>query len=152
MSFRRRHRWTRRILLGLACAALVAPAAEAKVRPFGPGHDDSAVAAGQAGVADFSGANGDPYLTDIASRPAEAVATGPDGTIVSSSGEIAPVRPDDRADRFVVGDATPAATTVDDGSTLNWENGLTYGIGALALALALGLAVATLRRPRLAGL
>jgi hypothetical protein len=72
---------------------------------------------------------------------------------VSSSGESAPVRPDDRADRFVVGDASPAATTtVDESSTLSWENGLTYGLGALALALALGLAVATLRRPRLAGL
>ena len=73
MSFRRRHRWTRRILVGLAFGLLVAPA-QAKPLPTGPGHDDSAVAAAAQQSAD-------PYLTDIPARPAVVDPTGPDGTV-----------------------------------------------------------------------
>ena len=61
------------------------------------------------------------------------------------------VRPDDRSDRFVVGDGTPApATTADDGFALDWENGVTVGLGGLAIVLALALALSYTRRPRIA--
>jgi hypothetical protein len=141
MSFRRRHRWTRRFLVGLAFGLIVAPA-QARPLPAGPGHDDSAVAASVQQATD-------PYLTDIPSRPATAV-SGPDGTVVSTSSEvIVAVRPDDRAERFTVTGGVPAATA-DDGFAVDWENGVTIGLGALAIALALGFAVAYMRRPRIA--
>ena len=144
MSFRRRHRWTRRLLVGLAFGLLAAPA-QAKALPPGPGNDDSATAAALQQASD-------PYLTDIPSRPAVASgATGPDGTVVSTSGETltTPVRPDDRADRFTV-TGGEVATVSDDGFAVDWENGFTIGLGALAIALALGIAAAYLRRPRIA--
>jgi hypothetical protein len=142
MSFRRRHRWTRRILVGVAFGLLVAPA-QAKPLPTGPGHDDSAVAASAQQAAD-------PYLTDIPSRPVVADPSGPDGTALTTSGEVVTaVRPDDRAVRFTVTGGEVALAT-DDGFVLDWDEGFTIGLGALAIALALGFAVAFLRRPRVA--
>jgi hypothetical protein len=50
---------------------------------------------------------------------------------------------------------TPQTTPLEvssSGSTLEWNDALTVGIGALVLALGLGLAFGYLRRPRLAGL
>jgi hypothetical protein len=143
MSFWRKHRWTRRFLIGVAFAVMVAPA-QARPAP------DATLGGGAAGyqLPDFSGASVDPYLTDPTPRPGEA-GSGPDGTTVVSG---APTRPDDRAVRFVVPAAAPAASTDGDGSAIGWESGLTYGSAALAFALALGIAVAYLRRPRLAGL
>ena len=79
MSFRRRHRWTRRFLVGLAFGLLVAPAQAA-----GPGNGDSATAAALQQVSD-------PYLTDIPSRPLEATsAAGPDGTTPATPVEVVP--------------------------------------------------------------
>ena len=70
---------------------------------------------------------------------------------VQASLQSQPVRPDDRVDRFVVGDGTPTAPVADgDGFTVDWADGLTVGLGALALVLALGVAVAYMRRPRIA--
>ena len=115
--------------------------AQAKSLPTGPGHDDSAVAAA---------AQQDPYLTDIPARPAVVDPAGPDGTTLTSSADAAAVvRPDDRAERFTVtgGDVVPAG---DDGFALEWDEGFTIGLGAIAIALALGFAVAFLRRPRVA--
>ena len=140
MSFWSRRRWTRRALVGLAFGLLVAPA-QAKPLPTGPAHDDSAVAAA---------AQQDPYLTDIPARPAVVDPAGPDGTILTSSAVAAAVvRPDDRAERFTVtgGDVVPAG---DDGFAVEWDEGFTIGLGAIAIALALGFAVAFLRRPRVA--
>jgi hypothetical protein len=65
--------------------------------------------------------------------------------------DAAPARPDDRGDRFVVGDGTPAAPVTDsDGFTVDWENGLVVGGGTLAIVLALALALAYMRRPKIA--
>ena len=143
MSFRNRHRWYRRLVLGLAFGLLAVPA-QAKPLPAGPGHDDTAVAAAAQQA-------GDPYLTDIPSRPLVVDPTGPDGTALSTSSDAVatPVRPDDRAERFTV-TGGEAAVVADNGSAVDWDNGFTIGLGALALALALGIAVALLRRPRIA--
>jgi hypothetical protein len=62
-----------------------------------------------------------------------------------------PARPDDRVDRFVVGDVPPATpVTADDGFALDWENGITVGLGALVLGLAVALGITYMRRPRVA--
>ncbi len=143
MSFWSRHRWTRRILVGLAFGLLVAPA-QATPLPTGPGHDDSAVAAAAQQPADI-------YLTDIPSRPAVLDPAGPDGTALTGSTPIvaAVSRPDDRAERFTVTGGEPVFAA-DDGLTLDLNNGLTIGLSVLGIALALGIAVAFLRRPRIA--
>ena len=141
MSFRRRHRWTRRILVGLAFGLLVVPA-QAKPLPTGPGHDDSA-------AAPAAQQSADPYLTDIPARPAVVDPTGPDGTSLTTSAEVVTVRPDDRAARFTVAGGEVAAAA-DDGFVVDWDEGFTIGLGAIAIALALGFAVAILRRPRVA--
>jgi hypothetical protein len=87
---------------------------------------------------------GDPFIADA---PAYTVELGRSWYLAT---DTTPVRPDDRADRFVVGDGTPAAPVTDgDGFTVDWESGLPIGVGALALVLALGLAVTYLRRPRI---
>ena len=90
---------------------------------------------------------GDPFIADVA----ETTYTVEPGRTWYLVTDPAPARPDDRVDRFVVGDGTPAVpASTGDGVTLDWENGLTIGIGALAFALALGLGVAYMRRPRIA--
>jgi hypothetical protein len=139
MSFRRRHRCARRLVVGLAFGLLVAPA-QAKPLPTGPGNGDSTTAA----TVQVS----DPYLTDIASRPVEATASGPDGIAATPLPVATSVRPDDRPERFTVTGGEVAAAT-DDGFAVDWENGITIGLGALVAALALALAAA-LRRPRVA--
>lgn len=48
--------------------------------------------------------------------------------------------------------AAPRSEPVSGGSTVEWNDGLTLGIGALVLGLALGLGLGYLRRPRIAGL
>ncbi|NUT54412.1 MAG: hypothetical protein HOQ03_00325, partial [Thermoleophilia bacterium] len=66
--------------------------------------------------------------------------------------ETPATRPDDVADRFAHSDV-PARPEVasSGGSTIEWEQALTVGIGAFALVLGLGLAFGYLKRPRLAG-
>jgi hypothetical protein len=66
--------------------------------------------------------------------------------------DVVGARPDDRADRFAHSDVAQPQTVSDSGSTVEWNDTLTLGIGALVLALGLGLALGYLRRPRLAGL
>ena len=67
--------------------------------------------------------------------------------------DVVGARPDDRTDRFAHSDvATRPELASGGGSTLEWNDGLTVGIGALVLALGLGLALGYLRRPRLAGM
>ena len=62
-------------------------------------------------------------------------------------------RPDDRADRFVTSDvASQPELASSSGTTIEWDEALMVGIGALVLVLGLGLAIGYLRRPRLAGL
>ena len=69
-----------------------------------------------------------------------------------TSDDVVGPRPDDRADRFAHSDVQTPLEVSSSGSTFEWNDTLTVGIGALVLALGLGLALGILRRPRLAGL
>ena len=69
-----------------------------------------------------------------------------------TSDDVVGARPDDRADRFAHSNVQTPLEVSSSGSTFEWNDALTVGIGALVLALGLGLAFGFLRRPRLAGL
>jgi hypothetical protein len=70
-----------------------------------------------------------------------------------TSDDVVGARPDDRADRFAHSDvASRPELANSSGSTIEWNEALTVGIGALVLVLGLGLALGYLRRPRIAGL
>lgn len=60
------------------------------------------------------------------------------------------VRPDDRADRFAISDGASRATS--SRSSVSWDGAVTLGLGTLVLVLALGLGIGYVRRPKLAGL
>ena len=65
---------------------------------------------------------------------------------------VTSTRPDDRADRFAISDVSPRPQMATaSGSSVDWNDAFTLGIGVIVLALGLGLAVGYLRRPRLAG-
>ncbi len=68
--------------------------------------------------------------------------------------DVVGVRPDDQGNRFVPSDVPSQQPELasSSGSTIEWNEALTVGIGALALVLGLGLALGYLRRPRIAGL
>jgi len=166
MSFRRRHRWNRRFLLGLAFAVMAAPAQarpiESAAPELGPLPQKTAPKVISYLSHGMTAADVQPvvipYLShgltaadvqDPRTGSPQAQAT-PDvfERAVTRSLDVQPVRPDDRADRFVVGDGSPPASVTDgDGFSVDWENGLTFGVGGLALTFALGLALAYLRRP-----
>lgn len=63
-----------------------------------------------------------------------------------------PVRPDDRADRFSISESASPVTPSGTDSSVSWDGAVTLGIGALVLVLALGLGLGYVRRPRIAGL
>ena len=70
-----------------------------------------------------------------------------------TSDDVVGVRPDDRADRFAHSDVVSQPELASSGgSTIEWNEALTVGIGVLLVVLGLGLAFGYLRRPRLAGL
>ncbi len=69
-----------------------------------------------------------------------------------TSDDVVGVRPDDRADRFAHSNVQTPVEVSASGSTFEWNDALTVGIGGVVLALGLGLAFGYLRRPRLAGL
>ena len=90
-------------------------------------------------------------------RVERAVEQGPQVIPYLSQGmtadDVVGARPDDRADRFAHSDvASQPELASSSGSTIEWNEALTVGIGALVLVLGLGLAFGYLRRPRLAGL
>jgi len=58
------------------------------------------------------------------------------------------VRPDDRADRFAISDG--ASTTSASTASVSWDGAVTLGIGTLVLVLALGLGLGYVRRPKVA--
>jgi hypothetical protein len=58
------------------------------------------------------------------------------------------VRPDDRADRFAI--AGGAATTSASTASVSWDGAITLGLGTLVLVLALGLGLGYVRRPKVA--
>jgi hypothetical protein len=107
------------------------------------------------GVTDF------PYVTQDVQAPANrierALEQGPQVIPYLSHGmtadDVVGARPDDRADRFAHSDV-PSQQLLGSsgGSSFEWNDALTVGIGGLVLALGLGLALGYLRRPRLAGL
>ena len=168
MSFRRRHRWTRRILLGLAAGILAVPA---QARPL-----ESASVSGEAAETTTSAsAIPDAFERAVnASLAAEPLvipylsqglgvedAVDPRTGIPLSAGipvagdefvVTTPTRPDDQGVRPTVGDLSPVTTpvTADDGFALDWENGITVGLGALVLGLAVALGITYMRRPRVA--
>lgn len=151
MSYRRRHRWFRRLALGLAFATVVlAGRVSVAAAKLDEGSNvraelQSPVIQGEEAKSKVAAAV-DPYLTDVFVRPGESLG-GPDGAIRPS----ASIRPDDQAVRFSPSDVAPQPELAGSGSTFEWDDALTIGIGALVLALGLGLAVGYLRRPRLAG-
>jgi hypothetical protein len=61
------------------------------------------------------------------------------------------VRPDDRADRFAISDVASPATSSSN-SSVSWDGAVTFGLATLALVVALGLGISYIRRPRIAGL
>ena len=61
------------------------------------------------------------------------------------------VRPDDRADRFAISDGGVAGD-VSTNSNVSWDGAVTLGLGTLVLVLALGLGLGYIRRPKIAGL
>ncbi len=140
MSYRRKHRWFRRMALGLAFASVLvagrASVAAAKI-------DETASRSYEVSASD-------PYLTDVFVRPGEALG-GPDGAAAGSESQAA-VRPDDRATRFAHQQVLSQPEPVSSRSAIEWADALTVGIGAFVLVLGLGLAAGYLRRPRLAGL
>jgi hypothetical protein len=135
MSYRRRHRWLRRLALGLA---LLTAASVGRV----------SVAAAKVHEGVPVQAQNDPYLTDVFVRPGESIGA-PDGISISP---VSALRPDDRPDRFAHSDVAPQTGLADSGWTLERDDALMFLVGSVVLALGLGLALGYLRRPRLAGL
>ena len=134
MSYRRRHRWFRRMALGLAFATVVfAGRVSVAAAKFDEGAN-SKVAASTAS---------DPYLTDVFVRPGESIGA-PDGITVLST--------NDGADRFSHVDEALQPGLAGSGWTFEWDDALMLAIGGFVLVLGLGLALGYLRRPRLAGL
>jgi hypothetical protein len=157
MSYRRRHRWFRRLALGLAFASVVfagsasvaaakgdegASTAQTQVIPYlshgilTQADADVAAAAAQPQKPRLS-----PYISLWMARDYSAWQTD------------VPVRPDDVADRFSQSDVvSKVEPTNGDNWRLEWTDALPLGIGVIVLAIALGLALGHLRRPRIAGL
>jgi hypothetical protein len=59
------------------------------------------------------------------------------------------VRPDDRANRFAISDGASAATSASNAG-VSWDGVVTIGLGTLVLVLALGLGLGYVRRPKVA--
>ena len=132
MSYRRRHRWFRRMTLGLALAtALVANVAVASAKYDG--------GTGSRIELQSPAVQGEDAKTKAAAQGSISVST-------------AATRPDDRADRFSHVDVPTQSQPADDKWTVEWDDAALLGIGAFVLVLGFGLALGYLRRPRIAGL
>ncbi|MGZ8782953.1 MAG: hypothetical protein ACXWZB_05590 [Gaiellaceae bacterium] len=151
MSYRRRHRWFRRMALGLAFATAIfagqASVAVAKVHEGTNSSGHVTIDLVQAAAAEKIH---DPF-------PLNGVLGAPDGdTIAFANGietqQVAVARPDDQANRFAHSYVAAQPTPVDSSSSFDWSDTLTLGLSGLALGLGLVLAIGYLRGPRLAGL
>ena len=127
MSYSSRHRWLRRIALGLAFASVMFTAA--------PPSRGGRLALQQAEQTPYMSLGLDMY-GDSRELPEPFVA-----------------RPDDVADRVSHSDvAQRVKPTNGDNWRLEWTDALPLGIGIIVLAVAVGLALGHLRRFRLVGL
>ena len=158
MSYRRRHRWFRRLALGLAFASVMLA-----------GSASVAAAKVDEGTKDALHTQVIPYLSqgiltqadaDVAAAAAQPQKPrlNPYISLVMARDYSAwqhdvPVRPDDVADRFSHSDVVSRVEpTNGDNWRLEWTDALPLGIGIIVLGIALGLALGHLRRPRIAGL
>ena len=138
MRYRGKERWLRRLALGIMLATVVvggwaAPAwAKFDEGSTGPSY---ATAGGWSGQVDAE--SGIPLSAGIPEHGDFPVVLTyiPRGQTSEAAGSQRPI-------------PGPA----DSSSSLAWEEGLAFGIGAIVVALALGLWVGHLRRPRVAGL
>ena len=149
------------IAIGNAIEAQTLAAAEALRTPYNsPGVLGEAVKTNLADVKFVPGVTDFPTTPQTApdNRVERALEQGPQVIPYLSQGmtsdDVVGARPDDRADRFAHSDVLPKPQMVssDSGSTVEWNEALMVGIGALVLVLGLGLAIGYLRRPRLAGM
>ena len=149
------------IAIGNAIEAQTLAAAEALRTPYNsPGVLGEAVKTNVADVKFVPGVTDFPTTPQTApdNRVERALEQGPQVIPYLSQGmtsdDVVGARPDDRADRFAHSDVLPKPQMVssDSGSTVEWNEALMVGIGALVLVLGLGLAIGYLRRPRLAGM
>jgi hypothetical protein len=149
------------IAIGNAIEAQTLAAAEALRTPYNsPGVLGEAVKTNLADVKFVPGVTDFPTTPQTApdNRVELALEQGPQVIPYLSHGmtsdDVVGARPDDRADRFAHSDVLPKPQMVssDSGSTVEWNEALMVGIGALVLILGLGLAIGYLRRPRLAGM
>jgi hypothetical protein len=140
----RRRRWLRRLTIGVSLAAFAAPAAAEAVQPAASG--------GLQIVSINSGA-----IVDRTLEPQQPAALRPDDRsdrfTVGQQSQLksTAVRPDDRADRFAITDGASPATSSNN-TSVSWDGAVTFGLGALVLVLVLGLGLGYIRRPRIAGL
>ncbi len=149
------------IAIGNAIEAQTLAAAEALRTPYNsPGVFGEAMKTNLADVKFVPGVTDFPTTPQTApdNRVERALEQGPQVIPYLSQGmtsdDVVGARPDDRADRFAHSDVLPKPQMVssDSGSTVEWNEALMVGIGALVLVLGLGLAIGFLRRPRLAGM
>jgi hypothetical protein len=162
MSFRRRHRWLRRLALALAVAVVVAVSGASLAYAKGAAGAPGAVyvtTPGWSGLVDEE--SGIPLaagITDDLWSPGLAVVGEPAASKAVAGSSPVPlsdssVRPDDEAARFAhpSGAAQPQAA-----SRATWtferSDALILGVGTVVLGLGLGLALGSLGRPRIAGL
>ena len=133
MSYRKRTRWLRRLALGLAFAAIASPA---QARPIDDGANQRGAiyvsAGGWSGLVDAkTGVPVSAGLTDELTAPA--------------------VRPDDKAERFSAGSASPPAQATSSSSAVTWNDAASLLLAAALVALVLGGIAGFRRRPQLAG-
>jgi hypothetical protein len=131
MSFRRRHRWLRRLALGVALATALT-AGRVSV---------AAAAIDEHGVP----ARPDPYLSDVFARPGESLG-GPDGVAWADATQLRRV-----GEVAQISDAPPPALARSGAWSFDRGDALILAIGSSILALGLGLALGYLHRPRFAG-
>jgi hypothetical protein len=142
----RRRRWLRRLAIGISFATFAAPAA---ARP-----DEGSAGNNRVEIASLSSR----AILDGALGPQQAAPVRPDDRADRFAGTQQTqfagnsVRPDDRADRFAVSGGISQASAPDVDSSVSWDGAVTLGLGTLALVLALGLGIGYVRRPRIAGL
>jgi hypothetical protein len=158
MSFRRKHRWTRRIILGLAFGAIAAPAQalpaestspELGVRQAPQPRVINYLSHGLSAADAQDPRSGIPFSAGIP-VPGDLVVPGEPkfGVVGAESVANGPVRPDDRADRFVPAGTADLAVADSDGFGAI-DDRTVFGMAALAVAL-MGLALTQRRRLRLA--